>query len=339
MKKMNAIGLQTSLPINEPESLILFEADYPIAKPHDIIVKISAVSINPVDAKVRGNSAKDTVLELPRILGYDAVGTVVELGDQVTMFNPGDRVYYAGDVSRSGSNAEFQAVDSRIVALAPANLNDTEAAALPLTAITAWEALFDRLRVTTESKNKTLLIIGGAGGVGSIAIQIAKKLTNLTVIATASRPESIEWVKQMGADFVADHYNLEASVKEQGFDNVDYIFNAADTTGHWDAMVELIAPQGMISCIVETHGNVDLGKLQSKSVGVVWEMMFTRPLYDTSDILQQHNILKEIAKMIEDARIQTTLNETLVGFNVETLKAAHQKIESGKSLGKIAIQY
>lgn len=341
MNKMNAIGLQTSLPITESKSLISFETDFPVGKPNDIIVKITAVSMNPVDTKIRSNFAKETILETPRILGYDAVGTIVKIGDNVTMFKPGDRVYYAGDVSRSGSNAEYQVVDSRIVALAPVNLSDAEAAALPLTAITAWEALFDRLRIKNqnENKKKTLLIIGGAGGVGSIATQIAKQLTDLTVIATASRPETTEWVKQMGADHIANHHNLEASVKSLGFDNVDYIFNTSDTMSHWDAMVELIAPQGMISCIVETHGNVDLGKLQSKSVGVIWEMMFTRPLYETDDILQQHHILKDIAKLVDDGRIQTTLKETLIGLNVETLKTAHKKIESGKTIGKIAIQF
>ncbi|MBU2711072.1 zinc-binding alcohol dehydrogenase family protein [Zooshikella harenae] len=336
---MKAIGFTQSLPIEAQDSLFEFEAPYPHPMAHDLIVKVSAISINPVDAKVRTRAAKDKVLETPRIVGYDAVGTVVALGESVEDFSVGDRVYYAGDINRPGSNAEFQAVDSRIVAKTPTRLTYAEAAALPLTALTGWETLFDRLRIDPAAKNKTLLIIGGAGGVGSISIQIAKQLTHLTVIATASRPESEAWVKSMGADYVANHKNLTQSVKELGFEHVDYIFNTADSLGHWDAMVELIAPQGMIASIVEFNGSVNISQLQSKSAGFVWELMFTRSLYKTDDMIQQQIILQKLAKLVDEGRIKTTLTSSLQGFTIDHFKEAHRRIESGKTLGKIAISF
>ncbi|QBJ63700.1 zinc-binding alcohol dehydrogenase family protein [Pseudoalteromonas sp. DL-6] len=336
-KKMKAIGFTQSLPVSDPHSLHVFDADYPKSASNDVIVKISAVSINPADAKIRIRAAKNTTLDIPRIAGYDAVGTIVGLGDEVKNFALGDRVYYAGDVSRQGSNAEYQVVDSRIIALAPNSLTDAEAAALPLTALTGWEALFDRLHINHTTKGKSLLIIGGAGGVGSITTQIAKQLTNLTVITTASRPKTIEWSKKMGADYVANHHDLVPSVKALGFETVDYIFNTADTVGHWDAMAELIAPQGMICSIVEFDGGVDLSKLQGKSAGFVWELMFTRSLFNTPDIEKQGEILQQVANLVDAGRIRTTLNETLTGFNAETLRAAHEKIESGTAIGKTSI--
>ncbi|HAS6207347.1 TPA: zinc-binding alcohol dehydrogenase family protein [Vibrio parahaemolyticus] len=338
-KTMKAIGFTESLPVSDPQSLCLFDAEYPKAASHDVIVKINAVSMNPADAKIRIRAAKSTTLDTPKIAGYDAVGTIVDLGDEVKNFALGDRVYYAGDVTRQGSNAEYQAVDSRIIALAPNSLTDAEAAALPLTALTGWEALFDRLRINHTTKGKSLLIIGGAGGVGSITTQIAKQLTDLTVITTASRPETIEWSRQMGADYVANHHDLVSSVKALGFETVDYIFNTADTVGHWDSMAELIAPQGMISSIVEFDGGVDLSKLQGKSAGFVWELMFTRSLFNTADIEKQGEILQQIANLVDAGRIRTTLNETLSGFSAETFKIAHEKIESGTSIGKMSIVF
>lgn len=337
--KMQAVGFNRSLVIEDKNSLIAFEEAYPTAKPLDVIVKVSAVSVNPADAKVRIRTAPDTTLESPRIIGFDAVGEIVTVGSSVSDFSIGDRVYYAGDASRQGTNAEYHAVDSRIIALAPAKLTDAEAAVLPLTAITACEALFERLRISKTEKGKTLLIIGGAGGVGSITTQIAKHFTDLTVIATASRPESISWCKKMGADHVADHKDLINSVKQLDFETVDYIFNTADTIGHWDAMAELIAPQGMICSIVEFEGSVDLNMLQGKSVGFVWELMFTKPMHNTSDVASQGEILKEIASLMDSGELKTTVTETLNGFTAETLKSAHQKIESGATVGKIAIKY
>ncbi|MEZ8694424.1 zinc-binding alcohol dehydrogenase family protein [Vibrio splendidus] len=336
--KMKAIGFTQSLAITEQDSLFEFETSLPELKNNDLLVKVSATSINPADAKIRIRSAKDKTLEQPKVLGYDAVGEVVGKGADVEGFEIGDRVYYAGDVTRMGANAEYQAVDYRITAKAPKSLSDEAAAVMPLATLTAWEALFDRLRVRPEEK-KSILIIGGAGGVGSITIQLAKQLTNLNVIATASRPETEQWVRDMGADYVVNHRNLVESVREQGIQHVDYIFNVADTKGHWDAMVELIAPQGMISSIVEFDGGIDLSALQGKSAGFVWELMFTRSLFNTEDIQKQQDILFQAANLIDAGRIKSTLTSTLNGFSVDTIKDAHQRIESSASIGKIAIKY
>lgn len=335
---MKAIGFTQSLAITEPESLFEFETSLPALKENDLLVKVSATSINPADAKIRIRNAKDKTLEQPKVLGYDAVGEVVGKGANVEGFELGDRVYYAGDVTRMGANAEYQAVDYRITAKAPQSLTDEAAVAMPLATLTAWEALFDRLRVRPEEK-KSILIIGGAGGVGSITIQLAKQLTNLNVIATASRPETEQWVKDMGADHVVNHRNLVESVREQGIQYVDYIFNVADTKGHWDAMVELIAPQGMISSIVEFDSEIDLSALQGKSVGFIWELMFTRSLFNTDDIQKQQDILFQTANLIDAGRIKSTLTTTLNGLSADTLKEAHQRIESSASIGKTAIKY
>ncbi|WP_122055285.1 zinc-binding alcohol dehydrogenase family protein [Vibrio sp. Evd11] len=336
--KMKAIGFTQSLAITEQDSLFEFETSLPELKNNDLLVKVSATSINPADAKIRIRNAKDKTLEQPKVLGYDAVGEVVGKGADVEGFEVCDRVYYAGDVTRMGANAEFQAVDYRITAKAPKSLSDEAAAVMPLATLTAWEALFDRLRVRPEEK-KSILIIGGAGGVGSITIQLAKQLTNLNVIATASRPETEQWVRDMGADYVVNHRNLVESVREQGIQHVDYIFNVADTKGHWDAMIELIAPQGMISSIVEFDGGIDLSALQGKSAGFVWELMFTRSLFNTEDIQKQQDILFQAANLIDACRIKTTLTATLNGFSVDTIKDAHQRIESSASIGKTAIKY
>ncbi|MDK2972255.1 MAG: NADPH:quinone reductase [Candidatus Sumerlaeota bacterium] len=336
---MKAIGFKKSLAIDATDSLFEFETERPVPGPRDLLVRIAAASVNPADAKIRIRAAQ-AELETPLIIGFDAVGVVEALGDDVEGFAVGDRVYYAGDVKRPGSNAEYQLVDYRIAAVAPASLSDAEAAVLPLTALTGWEALFDRLRINPKKdKGRTLLIIGGAGGVGSITTQLAKQLTDLTVIATASRPETEGWCREMGADHVANHRDLLASVRALGFDTVDYIFNTADTKGHWDAMCELIAPQGMISSIVEFEGGVDLARLQMKSAGFVWEWMFTRSAFSTNDMARQHDILVELASLVDAGRIRTTLKETISGLSAESIIEAHRRIESGKTIGKIAVQY
>ncbi|NUW72666.1 zinc-binding alcohol dehydrogenase family protein [Vibrio mediterranei] len=335
---MKAIGFSESKTIDEENSLYEFEMAMPEIGEFDLLVKVAAISVNPADAKIRVRSAVNKTLESPRVLGFDAVGEVVSVGSKVTNFTEGDRVYYAGDVTRPGTNAQYHAVDSRIVARAPKGLTDAEAAVVPLTALTGWEALFDRLRVD-PSERKTLLIIGGAGGVGSITTQIAKQLTNLTVIATASRPETEAWVKEMGADYVVNHRNLVESVHDLGFETVDYIFNVADTVGHWDAMAELIAPQGMIGSIVEFDSGIDLSKLQGKSVGFVWELMFTRSIYKTQDMYKQGDILKQVANLIDSGRIQSTLTKEINGFNAESLKQGHRLMESGAMIGKLAINF
>ncbi|SCY51704.1 NADPH2:quinone reductase [Flavobacterium anhuiense] len=337
---MKAIGFKTSLPIENPESFIEFEAVKPIPGPHDLLVKIDAISVNPVDFKIRQSSAKETVLNTPKIIGWDAVGIVQAVGQDVTLFEVGDPVYYAGDITKQGSNAEYQIIDERIVGRKPKSLSIEESAVIPLTALTAWEILFDRIRINADKdKGKSILIIGGAGGVGSIAIQLAKKIAGLTVIATASRPETIEWCKQQGADFVVDHKNLISSVREAGFEHVDFILDFVDTNAYWDTMVELIKPQGHIASITGSAEPVVLNKLKSKSVSFSWELMYTRSMYQTEDMIEQHNILNIVADLLDDGILKTTLNTTLNGLTAENLKKAHELLESGKTIGKIAIKF
>ncbi len=337
---MKAIGFKTSLPIENPESFIEFEAVKPIPGPHDLLVKIDAISVNPVDFKIRQNSAKDTVLETPKIIGWDAVGIVQAVGQEVTLFEVGDSVYYAGDITKQGSNAEYQIIDERIVGRKPKSLSIEESAVIPLTALTAWEILFDRIRISADKdKGKSILIIGGAGGVGSIAIQLAKKIAGLTVIATASRPETIDWCKQQGADFVVDHKDLISSVRETGFEHVDFILDFVDTNAYWDIMAELIKPQGHIASITGSSDPVALTKLKSKSVSFSWELMYTRSMYQTEDMIEQHNILNIVADLLDDGILKTTLNTTLNGLTAENLKKAHELLESGRTIGKIAIKF
>lgn len=337
---MKAIGFKTSLPIENPESFIEFETVKPVPGPHDLLVKIDAISVNPVDFKIRQSSAKETILDTPKIIGWDAVGIVQAVGQDVALFEVGDPVYYAGDITKQGSNAEYQIIDERIVGRKPKSLSIEESAVIPLTALTAWEILFDRIRINADKdKGKSILIIGGAGGVGSIAIQLAKKIAGLTVIATASRPETIEWCKQQGADFVVDHKNLISSVREAGFEHVDFILDFVDTNAYWDTMVELIKPQGHIASITGSAEPVVLNKLKSKSVSFSWELMYTRSMYQTEDMIEQHNILNIVADLLDDGILKTTLNTTLNGLTAENLKKAHELLESGKTIGKIAIKF
>ncbi len=337
---MKAIGFKTSLPIAEKDSFIAFETPKPIPGKRDLLVKISAVSVNPVDFKIRQNSAKDTVLETPKIIGWDAVGIVEAVGEDVRLFEVGDSVFYAGDITKQGSNAEYQIIDERIVGKKPTSLSIEEAAVIPLTGLTAWEILFDRIRINPEKdKGKSILIIGGAGGVGSIAIQLAKKIAGLTVIATASRPETIDWCKKQGADFVVNHKDLVASVREAGFEYVDFILDFVDTNAYWDTMVELIKPQGHIASITGSSDPVALNKLKNKSASFSWELMYTRSMFETDDMQEQHNTLNKIADLLDDGTLKTTLNETLLGLTPENFKKAHELLESGKTIGKIAIRF
>ncbi|OIV41129.1 zinc-binding alcohol dehydrogenase family protein [Flavobacterium johnsoniae] len=337
---MKAIGFKSSLPIEEKESFIEFETVKPTPGEHDLLVKIEAISVNPVDFKIRQSAAKDTVLETPKIIGWDAAGIVQAVGEKVTLFEVGDLVYYAGDITTPGSNAEYQIIDERIVGRKPKSLTIEEAAVIPLTGLTAWEILFDRIRISPEKdKGKSILIIGGAGGVGSIAIQLAKNIAGLTVIATASRPETIEWCKNQGADFVVDHKDLITSVRNAGFQNVDFILDFVDTNSYWDSMVELIKPQGHIASITGSSDPVALNKLKSKSVSFSWEFMYTRSMFQTDDMIEQHNILNKIADLLDSGVLKTTLKETYNGLSAENLKKAHQLLESGKTIGKIAIKF
>ncbi|QSW89368.1 zinc-binding alcohol dehydrogenase family protein [Flavobacterium endoglycinae] len=337
---MKAIGFKISLPIENQESFIEFETSKPVPGAHDLLVKIDAVSVNPVDFKIRQGSAKDTVLETPKIIGWDAVGIVQSVGEKVTLFEVGDPVYYAGDITKQGSNAEYQIIDERIVGRKPSSLSIEESAVIPLTALTAWEILFDRIRISAEKdKGKSILIIGGAGGVGSIAIQLAKKIAGLKVIATASRPETVEWCQKQGADFVVNHKDLISSVREAGFEYVDYILDFVDNNIYWDTMVELIKPQGHIASITGSSEPVALTKLKSKSVSFSWELMYTRSMFQTEDMIEQHYILTKVADLLDEGVLKTTLNQTLNGFTAANLKSAHQLLESGKTIGKIAIKF
>ncbi|ARK12735.1 zinc-binding alcohol dehydrogenase family protein [Fibrella sp. ES10-3-2-2] len=337
---MKAVGFKTSLPITDAASFIDIDIAKPTPGPHELLVKVNAISVNPVDFKIRQNSAKDTVLEQPKIIGWDASGVVEAVGSDVSLFKAGDAVYYAGDITKSGSNAEYQVIDERIVGRKPTSLSDEDAAAIPLTALTAWEIFFDRMRLSRErDQHKTLLIIGGAGGVGSIAIQLAKKLLGLHVIATASRPETADWCKKMGADVVVNHRNLVEEVRAAGFQHVDYIVDFVDTNAYWDTLAELIKPQGHIASITGSAAPVVLNKLKSKSVSFSWEFMFTRSSFQTDDLIEQHHILNRVADLIDEGVLAPTLTQTLHGLSADTLKHAHTQLESGTTIGKLVITY
>ena len=336
---MKAIGFKTSLPIDHPDSFIEFEAEKPIPSGKNLLVKVSAISVNPVDYKIRQNSAKDIVLDTPKIIGWDAAGIVEAVGDEVSLFKVGDEVYYAGDIGKSGSNSEYQLIDERIVGNKPKSLSMEEAAAIPLTTLTAWEIMFDRIRILEKDRNKTILIIGGAGGVGSIAIQIAKKVAGLTVITTASRPETIEWCKTQGADYVVNHKNLINEVRNLGFQYVDFILDFVDTNFYWDIMAELIKPQGHIASITGSAAPVALNKLKNKSASFSWELMYTRSIFETEDMIEQHHILNKVANLLDEGLLKTTLKQTLTGFSAENLKKAHQQLENNTTIGKIVVKF
>ncbi len=332
---MKAVAYQKAGPITSPEALVNIELDTPIAEGHDLLVRVQAISVNPVDTKIRKNVSAESGW---KVLGWDAVGVVEAIGDKVTQFKVGDIVWYAGALNRQGSNSELQLVDERIVGHKPKNLEVTEAAALPLTAITAWEMLFDRLQVPkTAPANTTILVIGGAGGVGSITIQLLKQLTNLTIITTASRPETKEWVKQLGADYVLDHREpLAPQIKQLGLNAPSYVFSTTQTDQHLSDIVELIAPQGHFG-LIDDPEQLDIKPFKSKSVSVHWEFMFTRSMFQTADIQKQSELLNEVSKLVEEGKIKTTVTEVLSPINAENLKQIHQQIESGKTKGKIVL--
>jgi zinc-binding alcohol dehydrogenase family protein len=305
-------------------------ADLELPKPspsgRDLLVKVEAVSVNPVDYKQRKQATAS------RILGWDASGTVTAVGSQTELFKPGDAVYYAGDVTRPGCNSEFHLVDERIVGRKPKTLDFAQAAAMPLTSITAWEAFFDRMKVQT---GKRILIISGAGGVGSIGIQLAK-MAGLHVIATASRPESVAWVKALGADEVVNH---RASLQAQVKDPVDYIANfSGELDAHWEAMAELVAPQGALVAIVGNTKPLPMDAVRMKSATVCWELMFTRPRFKTPDMIEQHRLLNQVADWLDAGKLRCTLKETLSPINGANLRNAHEKLESGTMIGKLVLK-
>jgi zinc-binding alcohol dehydrogenase family protein len=328
---MRAIGSHDGLPISDPQSLIDVELPTPRLRPRDVLVRVQAVSVNPVDIKRRAALEHS---DTPVVLGYDAAGIVEEAGPEVSTLAVGDEVYYAGDVTRQGSNAELQAVDERIVAYRPGSLSFAEAAALPLTSITAWETLFDRFRLESGSTGR-LLLVGGAGGVGSVMIQLAKQLTELEVLATATRPESRDWVCALGADHVVDHQDLVDSVRSHGVDEVDYIFSP-HSRDNIDAYAEIIRPFGEITAIDEPEG-LDLLPLKTKSVAWHWELMFTRSLFATPDMIEQKHLLSRVARLVDEQRLRTTVTESIDDFSAAGLRRAHELVESGRMTGKVVV--
>ncbi|EOQ67396.1 zinc-binding alcohol dehydrogenase family protein [Acinetobacter pittii] len=334
---MKGVAYQKAGPITSSEALVDIELDTPVAEGHDLLVRVQAVSVNPVDTKIRKNVSPEN--NQWKTLGWDAVGIVEAIGDKVTQFKIGDVVWYAGALNRQGSNSELQLVDERIVGHKPKTLEATKAAALPLTAITAWEMLFDRLQVPTNAPKKTsILVIGGAGGVGSITIQLLKQLTNLTIIATASRSETQEWVKQLGADYVLDHRQpLAAQIKQLDLTAPLYVFSTTQTDQHLSDIVELIAPQGRFG-LIDDPEQLDIKPFKSKSVSVHWEFMFTRSMYHTEDMAKQSELLNEVSKLVDEGKIKTTVTQVLSPINAENLKRVHQQIESGTTKGKIVLQ-
>jgi NADPH2:quinone reductase len=335
---MKAIALTRYLPIGDPESLQDVELPKPVAAGHDVLVRIEAVSVNPVDTKIR--SPKPQVEAQPKVLGYDAAGVVEAVGAEVTLFQPGDEVYYAGDVTRSGTNAQYHLVDERVVGRKPTTLDFAQAAALPLTAITAWELLFERMpfAIDMEHNDRSLLVIAGAGGVGSIAIQLAKH-AGFKVIATASRQESIDWCGSMGADAVVDHRKpLAPQLAALGHAQMDVILNFSDPAPYWRAMGELLAPQGHVGLIVEPGSPLNLGDpYKAKCIGIHWEMMFARARFKTPDMIEQHRLLNRVSSMVDAGDLRTTHTETVGVIDAANLRETHRRLESGTTIGKLVL--
>jgi len=337
---VKAIAYQKALPINDPLALQDVDLPAPQPGPRDLLVAVKAIAVNPVDTKIRAGVSPEPGQW--KVLGWDAVGIVQAVGEQVTLFKPGDRVWYAGAIHRAGANAELHVVDERIAALAPQSLSDAEAAALPLTAITAWELLFQRLGVLRgeAAKGQSLLIIGAAGGVGSIMTQLARQLTGLQVIATASRPETVQWVRELGAHHVLDHSKpLAQALKNAGLPAPNFVVSLTQTEQHFEQIAELIAPQGRFGLIDDpAPGSIDIGKLKRKSVSLHWELMFTRSLYDTPDLIEQHWLLTSVARLVDSGQLRSTQGEHFGRINASNLRRAHALLESGKARGKIVLE-
>jgi zinc-binding alcohol dehydrogenase family protein len=334
---MKAVGFTHYLPVEDTNAFLDLEIETPTPTGRDILVAVKAVAVNPVDAKVR--TPKDKVEQTPRIIGYDGSGVVEAVGPDATLFQPGDEVYYAGDITRSGTNAEYHLVDERIVGHKPQSLLHSEAAALPLTTITAYEAFFDRLGVNRDGadEGQSILIIGAGGGVGSIGIQLAKQ-AGLTVIATASRPETTAWVKELGADHVVNHReDIVAQVRALGMQHVDHIAIFNDMR-HWDTAVELIRPQGGIVSIDATDLAMPMGGMKMKAASLHWEFMFARSMHQTADMIEQHNLLTYVAAQIDAGKIKTTVSKVLSPINAANMREAHRLVETGNAKGKIVVE-
>ena len=337
---MQVVATIHPLPVTDAACFVDLELSDPLARERDLIVAVEAISVNPVDCKQRMAKPRDA--GTPRVLGYDAAGVVQAVGTGVTLFKPGDRVFYAGDVTRPGTNSRLHAVDERIVGHMPASLDFASAAALPLTAITAWEGLFDRLKVSAPphaQPRKSLLVIGGAGGVGSMAIQLAAKVAGLCVIATASRPESAQWCRELGATAIADHAgDLVASVRALGHQQVDYVLLLNDAQRNFAPAAELLAPQGGICSVLRVDGLLDVAPLMGKSCSLSWEFMFTRPARATADMIEQHYLLNEVARLVDQGVIRTTVSQVLAPINAANLRQAHAMVEGGRSIGKVVLK-
>ncbi|WP_300497890.1 zinc-binding alcohol dehydrogenase family protein [Marinobacter sp.] len=343
---MKAVGYTESLPIDDPKSLQDVELPQPAATGRDILVRVRAIGVNPVDFKVRQRAAAEP--GETKVLGWDAVGEVVATGEAVSLFEPGDQVYYAGDVTRQGSNAEYQIVDERIVGRKPASLNDAEAAALPLTTITAWEMLFDHLGLERQSPEEisptddVILVVGAAGGVGSILIQLAKKLTGATVVATASRPESRQWVESLGADFVVNHREpllpqIERLVSEGKIAPITHVASLNATDQYFDDYVAALRPFGRIA-MIDDPASLDVMKIKPKSLSLHIEFMFARSMHNADDMKVQHDLLETVASLVDQGHIRTTAGKNLGIINADNLRVAHSELESGKAVGKIVLE-
>ena len=335
---MKAVAYYHSLPIQDPLALQDIELPEPVAGPRDLLVEVKAISVNPVDTKVRENVQPDA--GTAKVLGWDVAGVVKAVGSDVSLFKVGDKVFYAGSIARAGANSERHVVDERIVGHMPKSLGFAEAAALPLTAITAWELLFERLAIAQGQTDlqQSLLIVGAAGGVGSILTQLASQLTALKVIGSASRPDTQAWVRELGADVIVDHSQpLSAELKRQGIDTVTHVASLTQTDQHLDQLVEALAPQGKLALIDDPKA-LDITKLKRKSLSLHWEFMYTRSLFQTQDMIEQHHLLNRVAELIDAGTLRTTVGEHFGAINASNLRRAHGLLESGKAKGKIVLE-
>ncbi|WP_419418633.1 zinc-binding alcohol dehydrogenase family protein [Legionella sp. D16C41] len=329
---MKAIGYKK---LGTPEVLEDMDLPKPKAKGHDLLVEIKAVAVNPVDCKARAYMVEPKENQY-QILGWDAAGIVTEVGEKVSLFKPGDEVWYAGAINRQGCNSEYHLVDERIVGFKPKTLSYSQAAALPLTTLTAWELLFDRLAIETDER-ATLLVTGAAGGVGSILVQLARQLSSLTIIGTASRAESQAWVKDNGAHHVLNHLKpLKPQLIELGLNEVDYVISLTHTDEHGLELIDCLKPQGKFA-LIDDPKNLDFKAFKLKSISIHWELMFTRSMFTTTDLIRQHEILNETARLVDQGLIKTTLNEEFGVINATNLKRAHYLIDESHSVGKIVL--
>jgi len=336
---MKAVAYYHSLPADHADALQDVELPTPTPGPRDLLVEVKAISVNPVDTKIRRNVAPTD--GDAKVLGWDASGIVKVVGSEVSLFQPGDRVYYAGAINRAGANSELHVVDERIVGHMPNSLPFAEAAALPLTAITAWELLFERLQIPqgNSDQGQSLLIVGAAGGVGSVLVQLARQLTGLTVIGTASRPETQAWVRELGAHHVIDHRQpLSEELKRIGIDQVTHVASLTQTDQHFAQLVEALAPQGRLALIDDPEQPLDIMQLKRKSLSLHWELMFTRSLFETADMIEQHRLLDRVAELVDTGTLRTTLGEHFGSINAANLRRAHALLESGTAKGKIVLE-